>query len=79
MRGRDHLGGRDPRDAAVDEDQIDAVDECLAGRGDALACDDLDGQPCRRGRLPEHVVIVLRRGQQNCPQRQQLVGHALTP
>ena len=78
-RGRDHLRGRHVGDRAVDEDQIGAAAERLTGRGDAFACDDLDGHPCRRGRLPEHVVVVLRRGQQNCPQRQQLVGHALTP
>jgi hypothetical protein len=65
IRGRDHLRGRHPRDRAVDEDQIGAVDECLTGRSDALACDDLDGRRCRRGRLPEHVMVALRRRQQN--------------
>ena len=78
-RDRDHLRGRYIGDGAVDEDQIGPGGDSLTCRGDALAFDDLDGHPCRRGGLPEHVVVVLRRRQQNCPQRQQLVGHALAP
>jgi hypothetical protein len=61
------LHGRNIGDGAVDEDEIGAAADSLTGRGDALAFDDLDRHPCRRGRLPEHVVVVLRRRQQYRP------------
>jgi hypothetical protein len=61
------LRGRYICDGAVDEDEIGAGGDSLTRRGDVLAFSDLDGHPCRRGRLPEHLVVVLRRGQQNCP------------
>jgi hypothetical protein len=73
------LRGRYIGDPTVDKDQIGTVAERLACCGNALAFDDFDGHPCRRGRLPEHVVVVLRPRQQYRPQRQQLVGHALAP
>ena len=60
-RDRDHLRGRYIGDGAVDEDEIGASADSPTCRGNALAFDDLDRHPCRRRRLPEQVVVVLRR------------------